>query len=83
MSAVVPFDPRGLTFQQWAMYMVELFADQNLSIPTAETDWRDWGLALAGNGYFAQYDVPIPHTFDTWEEWAFRVIQSNIDPGEA
>lgn len=83
MSAVTLYDPRGLSFVQWASLLVEMFADQNLEYPTDNTDWKMWAYGLSGNGYFTQYNIPTPDGFNNWEDWAMRVVQSNPVPGDA
>ena len=40
---MVIYDPRFHTFESWASLMVELYAAQQLEIPTAQTDWKKWG----------------------------------------
>jgi hypothetical protein len=85
MTALTVYDPRGLEFTYWASLMIELFADQNLSIPdpTSEEKWREWVLGLVGNGYFGQYEIPLPSATETWQEWAIRLLQSEINTGAA
>lgn len=81
MSSITVYDPRGLDFKYWASLMCELFADQNLMIPSDNTDWREWAYGMAGNGYFGAYNVPLPSSAETWDEWAIRVFEANIDTG--
>lgn len=83
MSAITVFDPRGLEWNHWASLMVELFADQNLSVPGDESKWMDWALGLVGNAFFAQYEIPLPQTESTWQAWAIRLYQAEINTGGA
>jgi hypothetical protein len=43
MAQAEIYDPRFHTFESWASLMVELYAEQQLEIPTAATDWKQWG----------------------------------------
>ena len=39
------YDPRYQTFENWACLLCEQYAAQNLSIPNAQTDWKQWAEA--------------------------------------
>jgi len=43
MAQALVYDPRYHTFESWAALMCELYAAQQLEIPTQFTDWRTWG----------------------------------------
>lgn len=68
------YDPRYHTFDSWASLMVELYAAQNLSIPTASTNWQDWAAGLRGIDVFANEGIPDPYIFESWEEWAEALV---------
>lgn len=70
MAQAEIYDPRFHTFESWASLIVELYAEQQLEIPTAQTDWKQWGNGLLSIGFFSNEAVPVPEQFDNWYDWA-------------
>lgn len=68
------YDPRGHTFDSWASLMCELYAAQQLSIPDASTDWRQWGEGLKAIDVFTNEAIPGPAVFNDWQDWAQAVV---------
>ena len=68
------YDPRFHTFESWASLMCELYAGQQLSIPNANTDWKEWGSGLKAIDVFSNEGIPGPYVFDDWLEWAQAVV---------
>ena len=68
------YDPRGHTFDSWASLMCELYAAQQLSIPTLDTDWKQWGEGLKAIDVFTNEGIPGPGLFNDWQEWAQAVV---------
>jgi hypothetical protein len=68
------YDPRGHTFDSWASLMCELYAAQQLSIPDANTDWRQWGEGLKAIDVFTNEGIPGPAVFNDWQDWAQAVV---------
>jgi hypothetical protein len=67
------FDPRGLSWEVWCELMADLFAAQQLgTVP--EEQWKEWGDAMAGIGYFMSSGVPDTRTFERWEDWAAALV---------
>jgi hypothetical protein len=54
--------------------MVEQYAAQQLSIPTADTDWKLWGQGLLAIDVFTNEAVPNPIQYDDWQEWASALL---------
>jgi hypothetical protein len=53
--------------------MAELFAPQQLgTVP--EENWREWGDAMSGIGYFMSSGVPDTHNFESWQQWAELLV---------
>ena len=77
---MIVYDPRYMNWNNWCALMAELFAPQNLgTVP--EEKWRDWGAALAGIGYFNSSGIPDTRGFNTWQEWAVRVVDAlSVEP---
>lgn len=40
-----------------------------------ETKWQDWGLQFCVISGLSQKNVPNPHDFTDWREWAQRFVQ--------
>ena len=68
------YDPRGHTFDSWASLMCELYAAQQLSIPDASTDWRQWGEGVKAIDVFTNEGIPGPAVFNDWQDWAQAVV---------
>jgi hypothetical protein len=54
--------------------MCELYAAQQLSIPTASTDWRAWAEGLKAIDVFTNEGIPGPAVFSNWQDWAQAVV---------
>lgn len=74
MEQALIYDPRFHTFESWASLLCELYAEQQLEIPTAQTDWRKWGEGVLAIGFFNSQAAPFPNQFDNWEDWASALI---------
>lgn len=70
---MVTYDPRGQTWDSWCALTAEQFAAQDLGV-VIEDHWRDWGNAMAGIGYFANSNVPLTNTFESWQDWATSLV---------
>ena len=68
------YDPRGHTFDSWAALMCELYAAQQLEIPSPQTDWKTWGEGLKAIDVFTNEGVPGTIPYDDWMEWAQAVV---------
>ena len=79
MSSVSPplvYDPRFHTFESWASLMVEQYAANQLSIPTPQTNWKDWGDGLKAIDVFTNEAIPSTENFDNWFDWAAALLAS-------
>jgi hypothetical protein len=56
--------------------MCELYATQQLSIPDATTNWKDWGAGLKAIDVFTNEAIPGPYQFDDWQEWAEALVNA-------
>ena len=74
ISGFIFYDPRGHTFVSWASLICELYAAQNINIPTNETDWKTWADGLKGIDVFANEGVPDSRGFLDWRDWADAMI---------
>jgi hypothetical protein len=68
------YDPRFHTFESWASLMVEMYAAQQLEIPTQGTDWREWGNGLVAISLFNNEGTPSPQVFEDWQDWAQALL---------
>lgn len=76
MSNLLIYDPRYHTFESWACLMVELYAAQNLAIPTGNMTWRQWAEGLKAIDVFTNEGIPGPGPFTDWQEWAAAVMNA-------
>lgn len=74
ISQPLVYDPRYHTFESWASLMVEQYAAQQLAIPTADTDWKLWGMGLKAIDIFNNEAIPSPDIFDNWSDWAAALL---------
>jgi hypothetical protein len=74
MTVGVVYDPRNLSWDQWASLMVEAYGGQQLEIPSNESAWREWANGFCGIGLFNNDAVPSPHAFEKWQDWASAVV---------
>ena len=70
------YDPRYHTFESWAALMCEQYAAQQLEIPTANTDWKEWGQGLKAIDVFSNEAIPGTRNYDDWQEWAAQLVNS-------
>lgn len=68
------YDPRYHSFMSWASLMCELYAPQQLQIPSDETRWQDWGAGLIAIDVFVNEGIPGPYKFDNWQDWAAALV---------
>lgn len=70
------YDPRYHTFDSWACLMVELYAPQNLEIPSPSTDWRLWGNGIRAIDVFVNEAIPMTDSYDDWFDWAMALFNA-------
>jgi len=73
MLAVV-YDPRFHTFDSWASLMCEAYAGQQLAIPNAQTDWKEWAAGLKAIDVFTNEGIPGPYIYNNWQDWASALV---------
>ena len=81
-NVALVYDPRGHTFDSWASLMVELYAAQQLEIPTALTDWKLWGNGIRAIDVFANEAIPMTDNFADWQDWAQELVNA-VNPRSA
>jgi hypothetical protein len=82
MALAVVYDPRFHTFESWASLMCEAYAGQQLSIPTAQTDWKQWAAGLKAIDVFVNEGIPGPYIYNNWWEWAAALVGAINQPTE-
>jgi hypothetical protein len=70
------YDPRYHTFESWASLMCELYAVQQLPIPDANTNWKEWASGLKAIDVFTNEGIPGPFIYDDWHEWAEALVNA-------
>lgn len=73
-SVALIYDPRYHTFDSWASLMCELYATQQLCIPDANTDWKEWASGIKAIDVFTNEGIPSPEIYDDWLEWAEALV---------
>ena len=68
------YDPRYHSFVSWASLMCELYAAQQLEIPSDTTDWKQWGNGLKAIDVFTNEAVPNTDAYEDWETWAKALV---------
>ncbi len=76
MTVGLVYDPRYHTFDSWACLMVELYAAQQLQIPTPDLDWKSWAAGLLAIDVFVNEGIPEPYLFDDWQDWATALVNA-------
>lgn len=76
MTIPLVYDPRYHTWDSWASLMVEAYAAQQLSVPTGEHEWQEWGAAMKGIAIFEKEALPSPYAFTNWQDWAQEVVNA-------
>jgi len=79
LNPALIYDPRFHTFESWASLMCELYAPQQLEIPTVHTDWKTWGNGLSAIDVFTNEAIPLTENFDDWHDWAEALV-SAVNP---
>jgi hypothetical protein len=74
MTVALIYDPRYHTFDSWASLMCELYASQQLQIPSADLEWKSWAAGLKAIDVFANEAIPEPYGFEDWQDWAQAVV---------
>jgi hypothetical protein len=70
------YDPRYHTFESWASLMCEQYAAQQLAVPDANTDWKEWASGLKAIDVFTNEGIPGPFIYIDWQEWAEALVNS-------
>lgn len=76
LNPALIYDPRYHTFDSWASLMCELYAPQNLEIPTPFTDWKVWGDGIRAIDVFANEAIPMTDSFENWYDWAEALVNA-------
>ena len=82
LNPALIYDPRFHTFDSWASLMCELYAPQQLEIPSPTTDWKKWGDGLCAIDVFSNEAIPRTENFDAWSDWAEAVVNA-VNPATA
>lgn len=74
LNVALVYDPRNHTFDSWASLMCELYAAQQLEIPSLQTDWKKWGVGLKAIDVFSNEAIPDADSFEDWQDWAQALV---------
>lgn len=80
MGIPVVYDPRYHTFESWGCLMCEAYAANQLMIPDANTDWKEWAQGMKAIDVFMNEAIPQPDVFNNWQDWAQEVVNAVNTP---
>ena len=76
LNVALVYDPRGHTFDSWASLMCELYAAQQLEIPSRQTEWKMWGNGIRAIDVFSNEAIPMTDAFTNWQDWAQELVNA-------
>jgi len=76
LNPALVYDPRFHTFESWASLMCELYAPQQLEIPTPYTDWKKWGDGIKAIDVFTNEAIPSTDNYKDWQAWAEALVNA-------
>lgn len=76
LNVALVYDPRGHTFDSWGCLMCELYAAQQLEIPSPQTDWKIWGNGIRAIDVFGNEAIPMTDAFNNWQDWAQELVNA-------
>jgi hypothetical protein len=56
--------------------MCELYAPQQLEIPTPHTDWKKWGDGIKAIDVFTNEAIPSTDNYKDWQAWAEALVNA-------
>jgi hypothetical protein len=60
--------------------MCEAYAANQLSIPDANTNWKEWAQGIKAIDVFMNEAIPQPDIFNNWQDWAQEVVNAVNTP---
>jgi hypothetical protein len=68
-----PFSPEYSTWEDWNGNFIIYYGQ--LNIPhTSEENWKDTANVIASTLTFTAFPVPMPDTYENWQDWANEVV---------
>lgn len=74
MALALVYDPRYLSWEEWASLMCEAYGGQNLEIPGPENTWKSWASGLKAIDIFVNEGIPGPDIYQNWQDWVQAVV---------
>lgn len=74
MSQPLVYMPGFHTFDSWASLMCELYAAQQLEIPSATTEWKVWGNGIKAIDVFTNEAIPNTDDYEEWQDWVEALL---------
>lgn len=69
-----PMDPRGMSLERWAAFLVQDYGADFLPILKDPDKWQEWAMRVVEAPSFAAVSIPQPTQFPDWRPWAERVV---------
>jgi hypothetical protein len=70
---VFPFTPINTDWQTFNGNLIMYYGREPIPI-TSEDDWHITAKNISQTPSFAQYNIPDPDRFDSWQDWASQFI---------
>jgi hypothetical protein len=66
-----PFLPADMSWEDWNGNLIMYFGEEPIPY-SPEIDWKVTANNVAQLPTFASYPVPIPETYENWQDWALE-----------
>ena len=64
-----PCVPDYMSWEDWNGNLVMYYGQKNIEF-APEDNWRQGAMNIIMSETFGTYPVPVPDTFETWQDWA-------------
>ena len=66
-----PFSPTNMSWEDWNGNLIMYYGEEPIPY-SPEIDWKVTASNVAQLPTFASYPVPIPETYENWQDWALE-----------
>jgi len=76
-----PFSPEYSSWEDWNGNLLILYSQEPIPY-LPETEWQSVAKSIAQTTIFANYPVPDPDSYSTWQDWANNFTQIVNGPAQ-
>ena len=69
-----PFNPNGMSWEDWNGNFILYYGQEPIAYHPEE-EWQIVAAQIASLPTFNVYPIPMPDSFETWQDWALEVTQ--------